>query len=330
MTRVSTDIAEALAVLDAGGLVGLPTETVYGLAADATRREAVSSVFRAKGRPTGHPLIVHVAGPEALDRWAVDVPPAARALVETWWPGPVTVLLRRHERVLDEITGGRHTVALRAPAHPMAMAVLDALESSGRALVAPSANRFGRVSPTCAADVVDELGDVVDLVLDGGACAVGIESAIVDLSGDVPKLLRSGQVSLEVLAESVPGLVAADVAAPSVAPGMLASHYAPAARVLLLAHDASRDDIDAAIAAQVAAGLSVGLLVQGGEGWSLRGVTILDAGPDAESYARSLYGLLRAADDDGLDVIVAVPPVPIGAGVAVTDRLQRAAHPRQA
>lgn len=326
MTRISTDVAEAVQVLDSGGLVGLPTETVYGLAADATSRPAVESVFRAKGRPPGHPLIVHVAGAAALDRWAIEVPDTARTLVERWWPGPVTVLLRRRDRVMDEITGGRDTVALRAPAHPLAAAVLEALEPSGRALVAPSANRFGRVSPTRASDVVAELGDVVDLVLDGGTCSVGIESAIVDLSGEVPVLLRTGQIPLAVLAESVPGLAPAGSDAPSVAPGMLASHYAPTARVLLLAHDSSQSEIEATVAAQLAEGLSVGLLA-GGAGRAVDGSTMLDTGPDAESYARCLYRRMREADERTLDVVVAVPPAPVGAGIAVTDRLRRAAHP---
>jgi L-threonylcarbamoyladenylate synthase len=329
VTRITTDPAEAVAVLHGGGLVGLPTETVYGLAADATRADAVRAVYAAKGRPLGHPLIVHLAGSDRLDAWAAVVPDAARVLADHYWPGPVTILLRRHARVLDEITGGRDTVALRVPDHLLSLAVLDALPADG-GLVAPSANRFGRVSPTTAQDVVDELGDVVDLVLDGGPCTVGIESAIVDLSGPLPRLLRAGAVPLDELAGLVPGLTAADEAAPAVAPGMLASHYAPDATVVVVGNAATWDEVAGVLAGELARGRRVGLLTPAVPGPIDAEVVVLDAGPSAADYARRLYGRLREADALGLDVVVAVAPSPEGAGAAVLDRLRRAAHPRPA
>jgi L-threonylcarbamoyladenylate synthase len=328
MTRITTDVDEAVVVLSSGGLVGLPTETVYGLAADATSAAAVARVFRAKGRPADHPLIVHVAGPDQLDVWARDVSDLARAVTERRWPGPLTVLLRRSPAVLDEVTGGRDTVAVRAPAHPMAHVVLDRLAAEGRALVAPSANRFGRVSPTSAADVVAELGDRVDLVLDGGACTVGIESAIVDLSGDVPRLLRHGRLSLDELRADMPDLVVADASTPAVAPGMLASHYAPAAVVVVLAHDAALSEVRDAVHAELAQGRQVGVLAPSSTAGLPAGVVHLDAGVDTDDYARVLYRRLREADERGLDVVVALAPLDAGAGAAVADRLRRAAHPR--
>lgn len=328
MTRITTDVDEAVATLLDGGLVGLPTETVYGLAADATSVEAVRAVFRAKGRPADHPLIVHVAGVGELGRWASDVSDLARTVTEHHWPGPLTVLLRRSAAVLDEVTGGRDTVAVRAPAHPLAHAVLERLALHGRALVAPSANRFGRVSPTSAADVVDELGERVDLVLDGGPCTVGIESAIVDLSGEVPRLLRHGHLSLEELRSDIPDLVAADAAAPAVAPGMLASHYAPSAAVAVLDHGVAPSDLRDALTEHLVRGLRVGLLAPSPVDVLPEGVVHLDAGADADEYARVLYRRLREADEQGLDIVVALAPPPQGAGTAVTDRLRRAAHPR--
>ena len=328
MTRITTDVDEAVAAIETGRLVGLPTETVYGLAADATSAAAVRAVFAAKGRPADHPLIVHVADADQLDAWGIDVPDLARSVAARRWPGPLTILLRRGPAVLDEVTGGRDTVALRSPAHPMAHAVLVALAASGRALVAPSANRFGRVSPTSAADVVAELGDAVDVVLDGGRCAVGLESTIVDLSGDVPRLLRYGQLSLDDLSADLPGLVVADAAAPAVAPGMLASHYAPRAEVVLVDHADGGDGLAAAVEREVGLGRGVGVLAMGVRAELPAGVTLLDAGADVDEYAHVLYRRLREADALGLDVIVAVAPSPGGAGAAVTDRLRRAAHPR--
>ena len=323
MTKIGTDIHEAVSVLRRGGLVGMPTETVYGLAADASDPRAVARVFAAKGRPTDHPLIVHVAGSEGLHRYARDVPPIADELVARWWPGPLTLLVRRSPAVLDAVTGGRDTVALRAPAHPMAHALLVAFDGG---LVAPSANRFGRVSPTTAADVVAELDGAVDLVLDGGACPIGIESTIVDLSGATPRVLRVGHVTVDDLREVLDDLDVAPPTAAPVAPGMLASHYAPDARLVVVDAAAGADEVGRAAAPHLDAGRRVGLLAPAPMPGVDPRLVVLDPGGDPTSYARVLYGRLRTADALGLDVLVVVPPEPTGIGVAVLDRLTRAAH----
>ncbi|MDZ7679079.1 MAG: L-threonylcarbamoyladenylate synthase [Acidimicrobiales bacterium] len=324
--EVTTDPERAVAVLGSGGLVAIPTETVYGLAADATRPEAVRAVFAAKGRPSDHPLIVHVAGADELDRWAADVPGTARALVDRWWPGPLTVLLRRSSRVLDEVTGGRDTVALRSPAHRLAHAVL---EGFGGGLVAPSANRFGRVSPTTAADVVAELGARVDLVLDGGPCEVGVESTIVDLSGGVPVVLRQGGVSAGDI-EAVLGVhvQVAEQGATPVAPGMLASHYAPDARVVVLDPETGAPEVAQAIGSLADGGADGTFGVLAPEHVAGLDPSVVQLAPagDAVSYARVLYSRLREADTRGIDCLVVVPPRPEGIGAAVLDRLTRAAH----
>src|SRR5690606_38994565 len=322
--RITTDVAEAVEVLRSGGLVGLPTETVYGLAADASRLDAIARVFEAKGRPTDHPLIVHVAGPAELDRWARDVPEWAWELVDRWWPGPLTLLVWRSGEVHDRITGGRDTVAVRCPAHPLAHQVLSEL---GSGVVAPSANRFGRVTPTTAQDVVDELGDSVDLVLDGGPCRVGVESTIVGLTGDQPVVVRRGGITPEEIAEvlGVEVAVAGD-GATVVAPGMLASHYAPDARVVVLHHDVDDATVVAEVAEHLVDDRGVGVLAPRAVEGLPFGAAELDPAGDAPDYARVLYSRLREADARGLGVLVVVPPPPEGIGAAVRDRLQRAAH----
>jgi L-threonylcarbamoyladenylate synthase len=320
MTASPEDIERAVAVLRAGGLVAFPTETVYGLGADAANPAAVRRVFEVKGRPATHPLIVHLGSAAALDRWAVDVPPAARLLAEACWPGPLTVLLRRSPSVPDVVTGGRDTVGLRVPAHPLALALL---ERFGGGIAAPSANRFGRVSPTTAADVQADLGSDVDLVLDGGPCQVGVESTIVDLTGGEPEVLRPGGVSFERLEEVLGRPVGLwlgdrDVAAP----GTLPAHYAPAARVEVL------DEVSAVAerAAQLlAAGRRVAVLAPVALAGLPDGVVELEPAGGPESYARVLYGRLRQADRLGVEVVLAVPPERVGVGVAVRDRLMRAA-----
>jgi L-threonylcarbamoyladenylate synthase len=302
-----TDVAEAVAVLRAGGLVAFPTETVYGLGADASADAAVRRLFEVKRRPAGHPVIVHVDSAARLDDWAYEVPDTARALAAALWPGPLTLIVRKAALVAPAVTGGRDTVGLRVPAHPFALALLAAF---GGGIAAPSANRFGRVSPTTASHVRADLGVDVDLVLDGGPCSVGVESTIVDCTVDPPVVLRHGGVPAEVL-EGVLGRPVERVATgPSRASGMLDSHYAPRCRVELCA--------DTAAAHRRVEELRVG-------GAS---VDLLDPGPDANDYARHLYGWLRAADDRGLDVLVAVPPLGDGLAAAVRDRLRKAAAPR--
>ncbi len=224
-------LARAVELLRAGRLVAFPTETVYGLGADASNPDAVARIFEAKGRPADHPLIVHLAAADAIDAWAVDVPPLARTLAAACWPGPLTLVLRRSASVPDAVTGGLPTVGLRVPAHPVALRLLRAF---GGGIAAPSANRFGTVSPTTAAHVRESLGDRVDLVLDGGPSTVGVESTIVDLSGDAPAILRPGGLPREVL-EAIAGVPLPIREGGEVrAPGMLAAHYAPDARLELV------------------------------------------------------------------------------------------------
>jgi L-threonylcarbamoyladenylate synthase len=314
-----TDLDRAAAVLRAGGLVAFPTETVYGLGADAGSAEAVGRIFAVKGRPTAHPLIVHLPGADLLEVWADDVPPAAKLLADAFWPGPLTLILQRSARVPDAVTGGRATVGLRVPDHPVARGLL---ERFGGGVAAPSANRFGRVSPTTAAHVRADLGDDVDLVLDGGPCTVGVESTIVDLTGPVPEVLRPGGLSAGRLAEVLgeqPRAWSGRGAAR--APGMLAAHYAPQARVEVVTAAAVADRA----AVLMADGLTVAVLAPRAlADLPDRAVELEPAGGPTE-YARLLYGRLRQVDRLGIDVLLAVPPPAVGVGIAVGDRLRRAA-----
>lgn len=311
-------IEEAAQVLGTGGLVAFPTETVYGLGALATDVDAVGRVFAAKGRPAGHPLIVHLPSPGALADWAVQVPEPAQLLAAACWPGPLTLVVRRSSRVPDAVTGGRDTVGLRVPAQPVALALLERV---GSGVAAPSANRFGRVSPTAAAHVVADLGADVDLVLDGGPCSVGVESTIVEVLGGTPSVLRVGGVPVERLRELLGGELDLGITGPARAPGMLAAHYAPAARVVTAVPEALAE----VLAAQVAGGRAVALLGPPADpGTVPEGVVVLDPVGDPESYARSLYQRLREADRVGADVVVAVLPPAGGLGTVVRDRLRRA------
>ncbi|GAB1596807.1 L-threonylcarbamoyladenylate synthase [Lysobacter sp. PAGU 2638] len=311
------DIERAVSLLRAGGLVAFPTETVYGLGANARDAEAVSKIFAAKGRPSDHPLIVHIASAQALSQWASRVPESATKLAAAFWPGPLAMVLPRAAGVPDAVTGGLDTVALRVPRHPVALALLRAFDGG---LAAPSANRYGRVSPTRAAHVREELGDRVDLVLDGGACDVGVESTIVDLSGDVPVLLRPGAVTVAMLERVLGTPVRAAGEGSTPAPGRKPSHYAPRAKVLLAS------DAEAVSLARCfqSGGARVGLLsttapMEAGIDW-----LGLPADPDAQ--ARELYQRLRDADALALDIVVAVvPPLRDGIGEALHDRLRRAA-----
>jgi L-threonylcarbamoyladenylate synthase len=309
-------IARAVEILRSGGLVAFPTETVYGLGADASSPAAVRRIFEAKGRPADHPLIVHLGSVDALDAWAADVPPLARTLAEALWPGPLTIVLRRSARVPDAVTGGLPTVGLRVPAHPIALELLRAFEGG---IAAPSANRFGTVSPTTAEHVRDGLGDRVDLVLDGGASAVGVESTIVDLSGDEPGILRPGGVPREVL-EALAGVPFPVREGGEIrAPGTLASHYAPDARLMLVAPP----DQPARAAELRARGLRVGVLAFEPNA-RVEGATVVDLGDSEEEAARRLYAAIRELDDT-CDVILGWPPEERGLGLAIGDRLRRAA-----
>ena len=303
---VTDDVERAAEAIRRGGLVAMPTETVYGLAADARNDAAVARIFEVKGRPTGHPLIVHLADPGELDEWADRPSDAARTLAATAWPGPLTVIVRRSPLAGDVVTGGLDTVGLRVPAHPMAQALLAA---TGRPLAAPSANPFGATSPTTAQHVLADLGERLDpardLILDGGASPVGIESTIVDCASDPPQVLRAGGIPTEQVEALLEGRLAPS-SGPSRASGMLPSHYAPQAAVRLV------DDPDDATA--LAAGTP--------------GAVILDLTDDVAAYARELYARLRAADAAGATCVIAVLPPAEGLGHAIRDRLTKAAAPR--
>lgn len=310
-------LERAVAILRAGGLVAFPTETVYGLGADAKNPAAVRRIFEVKGRPTGHPLIVHLWNASALAQVTEDVPARALKLSELFWPGPLTLVLRRGPEIQRAVTGGQETVAVRVPAHPLA---LELLERMGTPIAAPSANRFGRVSPTTAAHVRADLGADVDLILDGGAASVGIESTIVDLSGEQPSILRPGGVPRAALEEALGELLPpANQATPRV-PGQLASHYAPRARLLLV----EAAELGARAHALRAEGLKVGVLLPA-PGEAVEADFVLTLGEQTEGYARALYASLRALDDAGADVVLAVAPGATGLGEAVADRLGRAA-----
>jgi L-threonylcarbamoyladenylate synthase len=323
----SQDTQRAADVLRRGGLVAFPTETVYGLGADAENPAAVARLFAVKGRPSTHPLIVHLANAEALPRWAARVPEAARRLAEACWPGPLTLLLEKSSLVPDATTGGLGTVGLRVPAHSLA---LELLQRFGGGIAAPSANRFGRVSPTRAEHVLADLGDDIDMLLDGGACQVGLESTILDVTGELPVLLRPGAVTVERI-ESLLGVRVSRAHLPGTrAPGLLPSHYAPEARVEL----AEASELYARARALNEQGERVALLVssdQFDDRAALAGspdVVALDLGGSAEQAAQRLYDALRAADARGATVVLASPPVASGLGEALADRLGKAAGPR--
>ncbi|MBW8366748.1 MAG: threonylcarbamoyl-AMP synthase [Arenimonas sp.] len=312
---MSDPIGQALAALRRGDVIGLPTETVYGLAADASRPEAVRRIFELKGRPADHPLIVHVADAKQLDRWARDIPDAARVLAAAFWPGPLTLILRKQAGVPDEVTGGQPTVGLRCPAHPMALALLHEFDGG---LAAPSANRFGHVSPTSAAHVRDEFGDAVTVVLDGGECEVGIESTILDLSGEIPRILRPGRITRAQIQAQV-GPVAEGGAADSPrASGTLDAHYAPRTALLLM----PRDALVAEARQQEALGKRVAVLAMASLPEGLRGIALP---ADADGYAHGLYAALRALDTLGANLLLAQRPPDDRSWLAVNDRLRRSA-----
>ena len=315
------DLERAAAILAAGGLVAFPTETVYGLGADATRDDAVAKIFAAKGRPTSHPLIVHLAPGAPLEPWAREIPELARRLAAVAWPGPLTMILRRGPRVAAATTGGTDTVGIRVPSHPLALALL---EEFGGGIAAPSANRFGGVSPTTADHVALDLGDRIDYLVDGGACDIGVESTIVDLSRAHPTLLRPGGMPREAIEAIVGPLAAADAEAPA-APGTLASHYAPRADVYAVAPG----EVPATVAAH--RGKRVAVLAPRSLflGWGDLGTARAHPLPDdLAGMARELYAALRALDASGVDVVIAALPPAIGLGEAVGDRLRRAGGPR--
>ena len=308
-------IDEAVEALRRGEAIGLPTETVYGLAADASNPDAVRRVFALKGRPADHPLIVHLPDASALAHWARNVPVAAYRLAQRFWPGPLTLVLARAPSVLDVVTGGQDTVGLRVPSHPIAREVLARF---GGALAAPSANRYGHVSPTTAQHVRDEFGDAVPIVLDGGDCEVGIESTIVDLSSEAPRILRPGRIGREAIEAIIGRVESGAVASSPRAAGTLAAHYAPRTPIELVAGDA----LAARIAEHRRAGRRVVALARAALPEGAEGVA---AGASADDYAHALYAALRALDALAAERIVIETPPPDPAWTAVRDRLMRAA-----
>ncbi len=326
-------IGRAVDLLRAGELVGMPTETVYGLAADALNVAAVNKIFAAKGRPADHPLIVHLPDVEHMPRWARAIPKEAIALARAFWPGPLTLILKREDGVLDAVTGGQDTVGLRVPDHPVALALLRAFDSG---IAAPSANRFGRISPTTAGHVADELGDRVALILDGGACEVGIESTILDLSRDVPAILRPGAISAEDIArvigrEPQVRCVIEETSCdeedkpesdgrPRVS-GSLAAHYAPRTP-LQLAPTAQLAEIAATLAAE---GSRVAVLAHGCADPHDARLLWRAAPADAAGYAHELYANLRDLDASGADFIIVETLPDRIEWQPIRDRLGRAA-----
>lgn len=317
----AAQLARAVATLRAGGLVAFPTETVYGLGADASNPDAIKKVFAAKGRPHDHPLIVHIADAAQLANWARDIPATAHALAKKFWPGPLTLILQRARGVSDLITGGQDTVAIRVPSHPLAQALLRAF---GGGVVGPSANRFGRVSATTADHVRAEFGDtggIVDCVLDGSACDVGIESTIVDLSGDAPALLRPGCITAAQIASALGAPLAAPGAQSPRAPGSLAKHYAPKTPVMLVEGDLI-DELARSFARQCK---RVAVLARNARRPMIDKLVWIAAPAAPAGYAHDLYANLRQLDAAGCDVMLVEEPPPALEWAAVRDRLARAA-----
>jgi len=307
-------MGDAAAVLIAGGLVAFPTETVYGLGADACNAASVARIYSVKGRPADHPLIVHVASMDGLGDWASDVPAYAIALARAYWPGPMTLVVHRSDLAAEFVTGGQDTVGVRVPNHPVALGLLKAFaRAGGKGVAAPSANRFGNVSPTTAQAVAAELGDYLadgDQILDGGACDVGVESTIIDCTGDTPKILRPGAITVEMIEQSTGLTVVGSVEEPGIrVSGSLDSHYAPVATVVLDQSPTAGQGF-IAMADVVAAD----------------GVVRLAAPKSHEEFAHDLYAALRAADEQGLATVVVQQPAGDGIAIAIRDRLKRAAH----
>ncbi|MGI8689659.1 MAG: L-threonylcarbamoyladenylate synthase [Thermomicrobiales bacterium] len=313
------DIRQAVTILRAGGLIAFPTETVYGLGADARNPEAIHGLFIAKGRPADHPVIVHLARAEAMPEWSRRVPAAAVTLAAAFWPGPLTLVLPRAAHVLDLVTGGQETVAIRVPSHPVAHELLEAF---GDGIVAPSANRFGRLSPTRAEHVRAELGRAVDLILDGGPTDVGVESTIVDLSGDRPTLLRPGGITPAQLTAVLGEAPDAPHAASPRASGTLPSHYAPLTPLDVIAPN----DLEEHANQRAAKGSRVTVLARRHAPSVHSNIAWHAISTDAATYARALYATLRALDAGGYDRILVEDVPDDDAWLAVRDRLRRAAY----
>ena len=307
-------IKDAATSLISGNLVTFPTETVYGLGADAVNKDAVSRVYEVKGRPVDHPLIVHISSIERLDKWAIDIPEYAIKLARSFWPGPMTLILPRTKLAKDFITAGQDNVGIRVPSHTVALELLKEFESQGgEGVAAPSANRFGKVSPTTAQAVSDELSNYLtsaDLILDGGPCAVGVESTIIDCTQRLPVIIRPGEVSREMIEELLSTkLPIFDTQSNQIkAPGLITSHYSPNAKVFLTGTPAPGDGLIAPIGIKTP-----------------DEVIRLAAPKNNTDYAHALYNALRQGDALGIKNIYAVLADDIGVGIAINDRLRKAA-----
>jgi L-threonylcarbamoyladenylate synthase len=312
------ELTTAVQALRDGELVAFPTETVYGLGAHAGHPGALRRLFELKGRPQSHPLIVHLDSPRFLTRWAREVPVAAERLAERYWPGPLTLVLPKAENVNPLVTGGQDTVAVRVPAHPMAQQLLTAF---GGGIAAPSANRYGRISPTRADHVRDEFGNAVRVILDGGECKVGIESTIVACIDGSVRLLRPGAISLTQLRRVVPEVRSEAAAQGPRVPGSSEAHYAPLTALSIV----PTDEIEELAAAQSEGGARIAVLAQRPPLGTYQSVTWINAGPRLEAYAHDLYAHLRTLDKAGCARIL-VQAVPSDERWdAVRDRLRRAA-----
>ena len=303
-------LAGAAAALKAGRLVAFPTETVYGLGADATNSDAVARVYKVKGRPADHPLIVHVADAQDISEWSEDIPDYAIDLARSFWPGPMTLILKRSELAKDFITGGQETVGLRVPDHTLALAFLNEFKKiGGKGVAAPSANRFGHVSPTTSQAVVEELSgymDADDLILDGGPSQVGVESTIIDCTASAPRILRPGAITVEMV-EAVTGTKVVNRDDVIRVSGSLEHHYAPSAQVVLDGYPRPGDGLIALSTTPTP-----------------EGVVRLASPINNEDFARQLYGALREADAQGIDQVVVIQPEGEGIAIAIRDRLKRA------
>ncbi len=316
-------IEHATKLLQQGRLVAFPTETVYGLGADASNPEAIRQVFKVKNRPTNHPLIVHISGVEQLKDWAQKIPESAKILASAFWPGPLTLILNKKSDVPLEVTGGQNTIALRMPDHPVALALLNKFEGG---IAAPSANIYCRISPTQASHVEDELGDSVDMILDGGACKIGVESTIIDLTGPIPKLLRPGLIT-KVEIEAVLGIeiisidtIIEKTAITNRAPGMSPVHYAPVTPAALCEHD----KLTAVLNNLRIQNKRVGLLSYQFNPPENRFMHMLCMPEQAESYGQILYSCLRELDSKNLDIILIEQTPVTDEWIAINDRIKKA------
>jgi L-threonylcarbamoyladenylate synthase len=315
LSECSTDSIKAAAKSIAQGhLVAFPTETVYGLGADATNESAVAKIYKAKGRPADHPLIIHIASIDAMSDWAQDISQYAINLARDFWPGPMTLIFKRSQLAKDFVTGNQNTVGLRVPNQPIALALLKEFEKlGGKGIAAPSANRFGAVSPTTAQAVKEELANYLDqandVILDGGPCQVGVESTIIDCTSDSPQILRLGAITKEMIAESTGLLVIDETISDIRVSGSLESHYAPNAKVVLDTDPETGDGFIAIDSIPTPAG-------------AIR----LAAPSSIEGYAREIYSALRFADAQGLTKVCVIQPKGDGLAAAIRDRLKRAAN----